>query len=71
MVLEYVEGKVIREFTDETLVEIAGKLKRLHEVRFPRENDSLISDWTRRNITEKSVKLEEAAAIDVGAAMAI
>ena len=59
MVLEYVEGKVIREFTDETLVEIAEKLKKLHETQFPRENDLLISDWTRRNITEKSKKLGE------------
>ncbi len=57
MVLDYIEGTVIREFTDQALIEIAGKLKKLHAIHYPRSNPSLISDWTRKNITEKSLKL--------------
>lgn len=57
MVLDYIEGDGIKEFTDESLVEIAEKLKQLHQITYKNENTSLISDWTKINITENSKKL--------------
>lgn len=59
MVLEYIEGTVIEEFSDESLVDVASKLKKLHTVKIgtPRSGSSPVSEWTSNNIKENSKRL--------------
>jgi thiamine kinase-like enzyme len=60
-VLEYIEGSVIKEFSDESLVEIASKLKKLHTIKIQNQQPMLspISEWTRNNIKNNSKRLGE------------
>lgn len=60
-VLEYIEGSVITEFSDESIAEIAMKLKKLHRIKMPSEQtkSSPISEWTSNNIKENSQRLGE------------
>ena len=61
MVLEYVEGSVITEFSDESLVEIASKLRKLHTIKVQNKDPRLspISEWTSNNIKNNSKRLGE------------
>ena len=59
MVLEYIEGTVLKEFNDAALIEIAGSLKKLHGIKGPdRGPVSPVSDWTRNNIEVNSARLD-------------
>ncbi len=59
MILEYIKGTVIKEFSNEALVEIASKLKTLHTVKIGtrQPGSSPVSEWTRNNIKENSKRL--------------
>jgi thiamine kinase-like enzyme len=56
-VLEYIEGTVIKEFSDNSLAEIALKLRELHKIKVKSEHISPISDWTSNNIKNNSKRL--------------
>lgn len=59
IVLDYIEGDVIKEFTDQNLVDIAGILRQLHQIKYKKDSPGLISDWTRNNITKNAKNLDQ------------
>ncbi len=66
MVLEYIEGTMLTEFDDASIMEISGSLKKLHGVKGPKGIGlSPVSDWTRNNLEVNSARLGEELHSDV------